>query len=36
MPSLTPICPKRKDLIAEVDFEEPNPADYDHLMEDQE
>lgn len=36
MPSPTPLCPKRKDLIEEVDFDEPDPSDYDHLMEEQE
>jgi transposase len=36
MPSPTSLCPKRKDLIEEVDFDEPDPSDYDHLMEEQE
>lgn len=35
LPSPTEVRPKRAELLEETDLEEPNPADYDRLCEDQ-
>lgn len=35
LPSPTPLCPKRRDLLEEMDFDDPDPSDYDHLMEEE-
>lgn len=32
LPSPAPICPKRRELIDEIDLEEPDPATYDQLF----
>lgn len=32
LPSPTPLCPKRKELIEEIECDEPDPADYDKLF----
>ena len=32
LPSPTPLCPKRQELIDEIDFEDPDPAAYDRLL----
>jgi transposase len=31
-PSPIPLSPKRKDLVEEIDLDEPDPGDYDHLI----
>jgi hypothetical protein len=31
LPSPTPLCPRRRELIDEIDLEEPDPAAYDRL-----
>lgn len=31
LPSPTPLCPQRRELIDKVDFEEPDPASYERL-----
>lgn len=36
LPSPTPLRPKRQELIDEIDLEEPDPATYDRLIEDDE
>ena len=36
LPSPTPLRPKRQELIDEIDLEEPDPATYDRLLEDDE
>lgn len=33
LPSPAPITPKRRELLEEVQIEEPDPSDYDHLLE---
>jgi transposase len=35
LPSPTPLCPQRPELLEESDFEEPDPATYDALCQDQ-
>ena len=33
LPSPTPVCPRRRELIDEIDFEDPDPATYDRFIE---
>ena len=35
LPSPTPLCPRRPELLEETDFEEPDPATYDALCQDE-
>jgi transposase len=35
LPSPTPLCPQRPELLEETDFEEPDPGTYDDLCQDQ-
>jgi len=35
LPSLTPLCPQRPELIEDIDLEEPDPGTYDALCQDQ-
>ena len=32
LPSPTPVCPKRQELIDDIELEDPDPATYDRLF----